>query len=123
MSRKLLAKQELIIIVVILSVAILAYFFMFANNEDGTYARISVRNYPSIYLNLAEDTTFTLPQNPNVSFRVSNGAVAFTHSDCADRVCINMGYLQRVGQSAACLPNWVSLVILGPSNEDIDIVV
>jgi len=117
MNRKLISKSELLIIVFIL-LAAGAYFIISSLASDGVYARISVRNYPDIYLVLSEDMDFILPQNPNVQFKVESGAIAFTASDCPDQVCVHMGFLHRTGQSAACLPNLVSLVLIGSIAED-----
>ncbi|MCL2840418.1 MAG: NusG domain II-containing protein [Defluviitaleaceae bacterium] len=122
MARKLISKNELLLIAVILLLAFGAYMIITWSSDDAVYARISVRNYPVVYLNLSENTEFTLPQNPNVRFKVENGAVAFIASDCPDQVCVRLGFLHRVGQSGACLPNWVSLVIIGAiDDEDMDI--
>ena len=120
--RKKIAKWEIIIMLAVVILAGVAYFVIFAGTEPGRYARIAVRNYPYVYVPLHEDRDFTLAQNQAVQFRVLNGTIAFTHSDCPDQVCINMGELSRVGQSAACLPNWVTVVVVGDDgDEDIDV--
>lgn len=123
MTRKLISKGELLIIAVVLIMAVAAYFILTGSPDDASHARISVQNYPDIYLSLSENTEFILPQNQNVRLKVENHAIAFIASDCPDQVCVHMGFLRRPGQSAACLPNWISLVIISTTGEvDIDII-
>ena len=117
MSRKFISKGELLAAALVLLIVLAAYFLMARASHEPVYARISVRNHPDIYLELSEDMEFILPQNPNVRFKIAGGGVAFTASDCPDQLCVNMGFLHRAGQSAACLPNFVSLVIIGPEGE------
>ena len=114
MTRKLVTKGELWIIIIVLILAAGIYAWLSMTSQEPVYAIVSVRNHPDTILDLSEDGEFVLPQNSNVKFRIENGAVAFIASDCPDQVCVHMGFLRRPGQSAACLPNFTSLVIMGP---------
>ena len=112
MNRRLISKGELLVITLVL-VGALAVYMAMGSSEEPMYAVISVRNHPNTRLELSQDTEFLLPQNPNVRFLVENDGIAFAASDCPDQVCVNTGFLHRVGQSAACLPNLVSVTIHG----------
>jgi len=118
MNRKLIERRDWLIIAAILILAAVAYVLITDASYEPIYARISVRNHPDIHLRLSENTEFILPQNPNVRFKIENGAAAFIASDCPDQVCVHMGFLSRPGQSAACLPNFVSLVIIGDTGDE-----
>ena len=118
MNRKLISKGELLIIVLVLAVAFIVHVIITRSPHENIYAIISVRNHPDIRLELAENAQFTLPQNPNIHFTVEGGSIAFTASDCPDQICVRMGFLNRPGQSAACLPNLVSLTIRGTARND-----
>ena len=67
---------------------------------------------------------FQLPGHECVTFeRAADGSIAFVESDCPDQVCVHTGYLRRVGEFAACLPNDLVLIIrpaevIGPDNDD-----
>ena len=64
-------------------------------------------------IDLDNDSVFTLamvlgvPESavPRVVFEVTAGAIAFISSDCPDLLCVNMGWQDRDGGFAACLPN------------------
>lgn len=48
--------------------------------------------------------------------------VRVTDSDCPDKICINMGWINRSGVPIACLPNRVIVSIKGDTeNGDIDL--
>jgi len=48
----------------------------------------------------------------NVILSVKNHAIAFTQSDCPDKICIKTGYISQPGQTAVCLPNRVAIKII-----------
>ena len=126
--RKLVSKKELVIIAAILLAAVFAYFLtgylqqVQPLPQGETYARISMSGYPSIYVNLSENKAFNLPQHPDIWFEIFDNSIRFMASDCPDQVCIRMGELFRMGQSAACLPNFVTVVIV-PSADEYDMIV
>jgi hypothetical protein len=45
--------------------------------------------------------------------RIENGRARFIHSPCSNKVCIQQGWIDTSGEIAACLPNRVSLQVLG----------
>ncbi len=48
-----------------------------------------------------------------VRIEVSGAGARFLESDCPDRLCVQAGLLTRAGESAVCLPNRVSVRIVG----------
>lgn len=124
MDRKGLGLREVIVFVLVIVVALLWYFYMRPGEEVGTQARISRTGYGDVYVMLGVDNPrLELAHVPYVVFGVEDGFIAFVESDCPDQVCIHMGRLSRVGQSAACLPNRVSVVIIGEVDDEIDVFV
>ena len=45
--------------------------------------------------------------------RIEQGKVRFVQSPCNNKYCIHQGWLGRAGQVAICLPNQISLQLLG----------
>jgi len=45
--------------------------------------------------------------------RIDQGKVRFTQSPCTNQYCVHQGWLSRVGQVAVCLPNQISLQLVG----------
>lgn len=54
----------------------------------------------------------------DVHIEVRGGAIRFAESDCAGQECVHAGFMRRPGSSMACLPNRVSISVLGLSEVD-----
>ena len=108
---------DIIIIAVILIMAVSIFFLpkLFINSEKKI-AVISVNGqiYKKIDLNeVKEPLQIVLPYKYNNVIEVSNGTIKFKSSDCPDKLCVKSGELKNVGDFAACLPNKVSISIVG----------
>ena len=126
---KFFKKTDIITILVILGLSIIIWLiYGSVNSEKAVKAEIYYYNdlIAVIDLSKKEDKKFSFPQNENVVFhRDKEGNIWFEESDCPDKVCIKAGKLNRVGQTAACLPNGfvLKLVPVGDrSEDDIDII-
>lgn len=64
------------------------------------------------------ELTYRVPCEKEVWLTVSPDAVWFSESDCPDHTCIRTGKLKRAGDTAACIPNRVIVVIEGAKNTD-----
>ncbi len=56
-----------------------------------------------------------------LSVEISNGKVRVTDSTCKDKLCIKEGEISKVGDTIICLPNRISISIIG-ENSNIDTV-
>lgn len=65
-------------------------------------------------LPLAEDRDLDIPGALGIShIEVKQAQVRFVSSPCSNKVCIHGGWLKHAGETLACLPNQVSVRILG----------
>lgn len=44
---------------------------------------------------------------------IADGAARIVASPCRQKICINRGWLSHAGETAACLPNRISVTLLG----------
>lgn len=125
-QRKLLLKTDIYIIaaVVVLCVGVLLWMALRGRSTEDEIAVISYqgKTVRTVSLNSTKNEVFQLEENPKVSFQVENHRIRFVNTDCPDHLCENVGYIDRSGQVAICLPNQVTLKIIGGSN-DLDIIV
>ncbi|HEX2925453.1 MAG TPA: NusG domain II-containing protein [Ruminiclostridium sp.] len=117
---KFFKKSDILVILVILaSGAVLwaIYSNFFASKPAKAeiyYKSLLVR---TVTLDTGKDERFSIPQNKNVVFHLaSDGRIRFEKSDCPDKICIKTGWLGKVGQTAACLPNKIFLKIVQSDN-------
>jgi len=82
--------------------------------EPGQQVRILGPQRPPLLLALDQARTVVVPGHlgPSV-LEIDHGRARFVESPCTDKICIQAGWQQRSGAFAACLPNGVSLSILG----------
>lgn len=66
--------------------------------------------------------TFDLNQNRELHIKgvlgeslisIQNGRVRFKQSPCNNQYCVHQGWLSHAGQVAICLPNQISLQLMG----------
>lgn len=79
-------------------------------------AKLQIRQGNTIYATLSLDQERTLDvHGPLGDSRivVHHGQVRFERSPCTNQYCVHQGWLSRAGQVAICLPNQVSLELLG----------
>ncbi len=53
---------------------------------------------------------------------IRNGKVKVINSTCKDKLCEKEGWISNVGESIICLPNRISVSIIGKNGEKIDTV-
>ena len=101
------------------------FFLTKSNGENGAYAVIKKDNEVIYKVSLESDSeNFTVNGIENMTFTVKDNKIAVIYSDCPDKVCVNTGFLSNTGEIAVCLPNKVTVEIIGnSSDEDIDFLV
>lgn len=89
------------------------YWTIWSSPQQGQWVRI-----------WSPDKTMTLPLHENNTvqmggplgdsvIRIQDGQVRFTHSPCSGKACVRSGWLHQSGEVSACLPNQVSIQVLG----------
>ena len=53
---------------------------------------------------------------------VENGAAYMSYSECPDHTCENTGKIKYVGQTIVCLPNYLTVTVVGESDNSVDFV-
>ncbi len=117
-KRSLICKKDIIFIAVLLCLAVI-FYFVYKNifmSQKSVHAEIYTDGKLVKSVTLGNDNTFTCDEIPQVTFDVKNGAIAFIHSDCPDKICIKSGYIKNAGQTAVCLPNKTTLKIVADTN-------
>lgn len=78
--------------------------------------KIRIRTGAKIFAELSLDQTRTLDvPGPlgNSHVVIDHGQVRFASSPCRNQYCVHQGWMKHAGQVAVCLPNQVSVELLG----------
>ncbi len=102
-------------LVILASLLLISYLFAcFWSNEHATKVQIKVGD--KIY------GTFSLNQQREIHLHgqlgeavinIARGKARFVKSPCHTQYCVHQGWLSHAGQAAICLPNQISLELLG----------
>lgn len=111
-KRGLLPGDWLILGLSIIGVAML--FHTLWQLEPANKLRIRQGNTVYATLSLDQNRTLEISGPLGVSMvSIEHGRVRFEQSPCNNQYCVHQGWLSKAGQVAACLPNRVSIELLG----------
>jgi hypothetical protein len=117
LNARLLAKQLLVGDWLVIAASLLCVFYLFQtlwSNEHAT--KVQIRVGDKIY------ATYSLNQQREVHVHgklgdavisIAQGKARFAKSPCQTQYCVHQGWLTHAGQAAICLPNQISLELLG----------
>jgi len=54
------------------------------------------------------------------TLRVQDGAIGFVNSPCKRKICIRSGFHHHAGATTACVPNRISLTVVGQREDGFD---
>lgn len=90
------------------------YLQFWNDGRPGDQARILVAGQQARLVDLHQDQRIVVRGMLGDSvLEISNGKIRFVDSPCDNKQCVHEGWHQYGGQTAACLPNKVSVAILG----------
>ena len=105
------------LIIAISLIAIAVMFKQFWQFENASQLKIRQGNIVlGIYdLNQTRELNIKGPKGISVIL-INKGQVRFKQSPCNNHYCVHQGWLSRAGQVAICLPNQISLQLMGSKN-------
>lgn len=117
LNPKLLTKHVLIGDWLVILAGLLCVFYLFQTLWSSEHAaKVQIRLGDKIY------ATYSLNQQREIHVHgklgdavisISQGKARFVKSPCTTQYCVHQGWLTRAGQAAICLPNQISLELLG----------
>ena len=111
-----LKKGDYAVVLVTLLISVLLFVLSFSSGEKIT-AQIYYNGESYGTVNLYEiKEPCQLAVGRCILLFESDG-VTFVSSECEDRLCINRGKLKRAGDTMACVPERVSVVLKAEKNE------
>ena len=82
--------------------------------STGTQARINVGNTLYAQVPLSRAQVYRVPGALGISeIEIRDGQIRFNSSPCPGQQCVHSGWAKRGGEFIACVPNRVSITVLG----------
>ena len=114
-------RVDIIVVASLLILSLSVLLFVNLTKEDGAYVEVTVDGNPTGKYSLAIDGTYSLNGGTN-TLVVQNGTAYMSYSNCPDHICENTGKIRHVGETIICLPNRITVTIIGDSDEAVDFV-
>lgn len=112
---------DLILIAILLAVSLVAVGVSLLTQRAGSYAIVKVDGVTVLECPLGKDGEYILGDGSN-TLVVEGGEVYMKEADCPTKSCVNVGKIKYSGQSIVCLPNKITVLIVGDSEGSVDFV-
>ncbi|MBQ4626642.1 MAG: NusG domain II-containing protein [Clostridia bacterium] len=120
MNIKLFKKGDLAVIAVVLAAAgIFALWQSFSREELTAVVTVGGEIIETVDLMKEENRVIIPDTDPKVEIAVENGKIYFKSAECADKLCVSCGKLEKKGDTAVCLPAKTVVTVIG---SDVDAV-
>lgn len=108
--KKLIA--DLILIASIILLAAFLFLFFFLGAEGGSHVAVYVGNEEIGRYSLLIDAEYVLNGGTNVLV-IEDGTARIERASCPDALCVHQGKISRVGERIVCLPNKLTVEVIG----------
>ena len=118
MERKLITKNDVLLIVVIILIIGAGFLFKsFSSSNIVAEVYYDGKLVETVNLTQKEEKKIITGENDSVIVVAEDGKIYFEKSDCPDKVCIKSGELHQNGDFASCLPEKVVVKVSGVKDE------
>ena len=116
---KVIKTGDWFIIILFCAFIIISTKFLW-NLPQGEYLEIYKNNEILATYSLNQQITKTISgAKGETKITINNGKVRFSSAPCAKKYCIHQGWINKANQIILCIPNKISISILG-SNKNYD---
>ncbi len=99
-------------------ICILSLFLSFALREAGSGVTVELNGEVIATYSLSHEGEYTLLDGKCVLV-ISGGEAYMRYADCPDGTCVRTGRISYSGQSIICLPNRLTVRVVGKSGVDL----
>ena len=114
-------RYDLILIASLLLISLLSVGALLLFRKEGKSVRIEQNGRTVAVYSLYQNGEYPLNGGSNILI-IENGEAFIKEADCPDKTCVKRGKIKHAGQSAVCLPNKVSVTVIGEDTDGVDLV-
>jgi hypothetical protein len=102
-------------LIIVSSLCLIVWMFTHLwSNETAATLRIRLSGQVYGTYSLQQNTTLHIHGKIGEAIvEINQGKVRFKQAPCSSQYCVHQGWLSKAGQTAICLPNQLSLELLG----------
>ena len=110
-------RLDIIVISVLLLLAFSVALTIKLTKTAGNYVAVEINGTVSAEYPLFVDGEYQLNGGTN-TLVIKNGDAYLSYSNCPDHTCERTGKIRHVGETIVCLPNRLSVTVVGEHTED-----
>ena len=114
-------RVDIIVIALILIFSLAFLLISTLTRVEGANLEVEIDGSVVGRYSLSANGVYTLNGGTNI-LTVKDGAAYISYSDCPDHTCENTGKVRYVGQTIVCLPNKLSVTVVGEADNSVDFV-
>ena len=114
-------RTDLIVVASLLLFSLVTLLTFQLTRKEGAHAEVTIDGVVVAEYPLTTDATYTLNGGTN-TLTVKEGVAYMTYSSCPDHTCERTGKVKYVGEQIVCLPNKLSIKIVGTSDDAVDFI-
>ena len=109
-----MTRADWLLVVAVMASLPALYMHFWSGDEVARYLQVQEGNQPATVVALAGDRELAIEGPLGTStVEIHGGRARFVQSPCPGKNCIQAGWLDTAGELAACLPNRISIQLLG----------
>ena len=114
-------RLDIIVIASILLASLSLLLILNLTKKEGALAVVEIDGQVVAEYPLYKEGVYSLNGGTNVLV-VEGGTAYLNYSSCPDHTCENIGKIRYVGETIVCLPNKVTITIIGDAEDGVDLV-
>ena len=114
-------KLDIIVIVSLLLLSAVVLIATTLSRQGGASIEVTVGGELVGTYSLGTDAVYELNGGTNI-LTVSGGVAYMSDSNCPDHTCENTGRVKYVGEMIVCLPNRITVTVVGETDGGVDFV-
>ena len=104
-------RHDLVLLLSLIFIAAAALLTVHLTRAEGAYVRVEVEGETVAEYPLSENGEYKLTDGNTLV--IEDGCAYMKDADCPDRTCVRTGKISERGQTIVCLPNKVSVTVVG----------
>ena len=114
-------RVDIIVIASLLLLSLIVLLIISLTKKEGATVRVEVGGEIICEYPLDVNKEYSLNGGTN-TLTIKDGVAYMTYSNCPDHTCEKTGKIRFVGETIVCLPNKVSVTIIGDSDNGVELV-
>ncbi len=114
-------RWDLLLVAFFLLLSAALYFLLRQGQTAGAEVLVRVNGQETARYSLAEEGEYALNGGSNILV-ISGGEAWLREANCPDKLCVRQGKIHLSGQTITCLPNKLTVTVVG-GEQTVDVVV